>query len=126
MTLALLVGRCEEEFICDMAETYKVLNWRELPLKTAAILASGLSKDSRCARKLNGTKISSVEYSLLAILDELRNLVWTNVQAHTEKKVPKPKSILMQMLNQDQRPEILSSRTPEEFEERRRKIIEGG
>lgn len=126
MTLALLVGRCEEAFICDMAETYHVLNWRELPLKTAAILASGLSKDSRCARKLNGTKITSIEYSLLAILDELRNLVWTTVQAHSKEKVPKPKSILTQMLQQDQMPEILSSRTPEEFEARRRKIIEGG
>ena len=40
MTLALLAGRCEDELICDMAETYHVLNWRELPLKTAAILAS--------------------------------------------------------------------------------------
>ena len=39
MDLALLVSRCEDELICDMAETYHVLNWRELPLKTAAIAA---------------------------------------------------------------------------------------
>lgn len=126
MTLALLVGRCEEEFICDMAETYHVFDWRELPLKTAAILASGLSKDSRCARKLNGTKISGVEYSLLAILDELRMLSWGFISAHSDQKIPKPQPILTQMLQQDQRPKILSSRTPEEFEARRRKIIEGG
>ena len=124
MTLALLAGRCEEELICDMAETYHVLNWRELPLKTAAILASGLHQESRSMRKLTGQKLSSLEYIQLAILDELRLLVYSRTEdAKTGKN--KPKSLLMKMLRQEEQPKTLSFRTPEEFEARMQKIIKG-
>lgn len=124
MTLALLASRCEEELICDMAETYHVLNWRELPLKTAAILASGLPQDSRCRRKLAGQKLRALEYTQLAILDELRLIYYTRTKdAETGKN--RPKSILMEMMQQDEKPKTLSFRTPEEFEARRQKIIKG-
>lgn len=124
MTLALLAGRCEDELICDMAETYHVLNWRELPLKTAAILASGLPQDSRCRRKLAGQKLRSIEYTQLAILDELRLLVYSRTEdAMTGRN--RPKSILMDILQDDKKPKTLSFRTPEEFEARMQKIIKG-
>ena len=126
MTLALLVGRCEEEFICDMAETYHVLNWRELPLKTAAILASGLPPESRSRMKLSGQKLTAKDSALLAILDDVRTLAWAFLQVHSDKKIPAPKSVLQQALHQDQQPKALSFRTPEEFEEQKRRIIEGG
>lgn len=124
MDLALLVSRCEDELICDMAETYHVLNWRELPLKTAAILASGLPQDSRCRQKLSGQKLRILEYTQLAILDELRLLVYSRTEdAATGKN--RPKSILKEVLQQDEKPRTLSFRTPEEFEARRMKIIKG-
>lgn len=124
MTLALLASRCEDELICDMAETYHVLNWRELPLKTAAILASGLPQDCRSWRKITGQKLRSVEYTQLAILDELRLLVYSRTEdAATGKN--RPKSILLEMLRQDEKPKTLSFRTPEEFEARMQKIIKG-
>lgn len=37
----------EDRLICDFAETYHILNWREIPVRTAAILARGLPDDSR-------------------------------------------------------------------------------
>lgn len=37
-----MVAVDEEALICDFAETYNILDWRELPCRTAAILASGL------------------------------------------------------------------------------------
>ena len=124
MDLALLVSRCEDELICDMAETYHVLNWRELPLKTAAILASGLPQDSRCRQKLSGQKLRILEYTQLAIIDELRLLVYSRTEdAATGKN--RPKSILKEVLQQDEKPKTLSFRTPEEFEARRMKIIKG-
>lgn len=124
MDLALLVSRCEDELICDMAETYHVLNWRELPLKTAAILASGLPQDSRCRQKLSGQKLRILEYTQLAIIDELRLLVYSRTEdAATGKN--RPKSILKEVLQQDEKPRTLSFRTPEEFEARRMKIIKG-
>lgn len=124
MTLALLVGRCEDEFICDMAETYHVLNWRELPLKTAAILAGGLYADSRSFRKINGQKLRSDQYAAYAILDELRLLTWL----HTKDAVNgenKPKSLLEKMTETNEQ-RVTGFRTAEEFEARRKKITKGG
>jgi hypothetical protein len=105
-----------------MAETYHVLNWRELPLKTAAVLASGLHEDSRSLRKLTGQKLRSEQYTQLAILDELRLLRWmrTKDAAHGRNK---PDSILDAMLQEEKK--VTGFRTPEEFEARRQKIISG-
>lgn len=107
-----------------MAETYHVLNWRELPLKTAAILASGLREDSRSFRKLNGQKLQSDQYVQYAILDELRLLVWLQTK-DAEKGRNQPKSLLASILDPKPKSDITAFRTPEEFEARRKKIIAG-
>jgi len=123
MTLALYVGRCEDELICDFAETYHVLNWRELPLKTAAILASGFYQDSRCVRKISGQKLRSDEYTNLAILDELRILRWLQT-SDAAKGRNRPESVLKNLL-EPRKPKTTGYRTPEEFEAIRQKIIGG-
>ena len=122
MLLALFVGRCEDDFICDMAETYHVFNWRGLPLKTAAILAGGLSQDSRSVRKINGQKLTSSEYTQLAILDELRLIRWLNTAdaAHGKNR---PDSVLETLLKPPKK--ATGFATAEEFEAKRKKIIAG-
>ena len=122
MLLALFVGRCEDDFICDMAETYHVFNWRGLPLKTAAILAGGLSQDSRCVRKINGQKLTSSEYTQLAILDELRLIRWLNT-ADAAKGKNRPDSVLGTLLKPPTK--ATGFATAEEFEAKRKKIIAG-
>lgn len=120
MTLALLIGRCEDEFICDMAETYHVFDWRELPLKTAAVLASGLHQDSRSFRKLNNQKLRSDEYIQIGILDELRIIAWMMTKDAAKGKNP-PESVLKTML--EPKKKTMGFRTAEEFEARRKNII---
>ena len=123
MTLALFVGKCEDEFICDMAETYHIFNWRELPLKTAAVLASGLSQDSRSFRKVHDQKLRSEEYTLLAILDELRILRWIHT-TDAQHGRNRPESMLMNLLEPKQN-KTVGFRTAEEFEATRNKILAG-
>ncbi len=105
-----------------MAETYHVLNWRELPLRTAAILASGLHEDCRCFRKLNGQKVESDRSVQLAILDELRMLVWMQTKDAVKGR-NRPESVLGALLNPKTRSKVIGFRTPEEFEARRKMII---
>ena len=107
-----------------MAETYHVLNWRELPLRTAAVLASGLHQDSRCFRKIRGQKLRSEEYAMFAVLDEIRMFYWSWAKMHGAKKSDKPESVLMKMLGLDEKTHVTGFRTVEEFEARR-KIIAG-
>ena len=123
MTLALFVGKCEDDLICDMAETYHIFNWRELPLKTAAVLASGLSQDSRCFRKVNNQKLRSSEYTLLAILDELRIIKWLHT-SDAQKGKNRPESVLMSLL-EPKKNKTVGFRTAEEFESVRSKILAG-
>jgi len=42
-----MIATDEDALVCDLAETYHVLDYRMLPLKTAAALASGLRSDAR-------------------------------------------------------------------------------
>lgn len=42
--------------ICDLAETYRIYDYRSLPVKYLAILVSGLSEDSRVGMKRAGWK----------------------------------------------------------------------
>lgn len=43
----------EDSLICDLAETYHVFNYRELPVKLLATLSVGLRADSRIKLKIS-------------------------------------------------------------------------
>ncbi len=120
-----MAAQCEDELICDMAETYHVLNWRELPLKTAAILASGLHPDSRTCRKLSGQKVILDTAIRAAMLDELRMLVWMNTKDGSKGK-NRPESIFLKMLAPPEKPKMTVFSSPEAFEQRRNQILAGG
>lgn len=66
----------EDELFCDFAETYHILDWRALPLKTAARLAAGLPQDCRVRRKLCGLSTPLSTLLLAGIADRLSLLSW--------------------------------------------------
>ncbi len=71
------MGVCHDEFVCDMAETYGVFDWRALPIVTAATLAQGLPASSRTARSLAGVTGPDGETMLLAVIaDRLGHIAW--------------------------------------------------
>lgn len=107
-----------------MAETYHVLDWRGLPLKTAATLAAGLYADSRAFRKLNGQKLKTSQYIGYAILDQLRLLTWLHTKNGAEgKQMPEP---ILGMLIEGNEKKTGGFQTAEEFEAAREKIVKGG
>ena len=107
-----------------MAETYHVYNWRELPLKTAAVLASGLHEDCRSFRKLSGRKITTDQSLRLMMLDELRLLRWLHTE-DARKGKNRPESVLQKIMEPEKPTKLTGFQTPEEFEARKKKIIEG-
>ena len=48
-----------DELVCDMAETYHVLDWRAMGLPLAATLAGGLRETSRTCMALNHAPITT-------------------------------------------------------------------
>lgn len=83
-----MVATDENALICDFAETYHVYAWRQLPARTAATLAAGLSPDSRIMRRLSGVP-AKLEHILLAIIADACTLsVWQRSKAAAEGTPP--------------------------------------
>lgn len=71
-----MTNAAPDELACDMAETYGVLDWHELPLVTAATLAQGLSSSSRTAKKLSGSRADENTMLLAIIADRVGHIAW--------------------------------------------------
>jgi hypothetical protein len=64
-----------DALLCDLAETYHLYDYRQLPPRRVAVLASGLRETSRSKAPKEGT-LSTQEVLLAGILDRLSLLVW--------------------------------------------------
>ena len=90
--------------ICDFAETYGVLDWRTLPLKTAAALSVGLRDNSRVKMKITGVEAGQDTLLLAAAVDRLSLLWWAKTK-DAETGANRPKSIFEQLTNRSERDE---------------------
>ena len=70
----------EDALVCDLAETYHVYDWRYLPLRTAATLASGLGVTSRIKTKMGGLSVPLDLLIEAGIQDRLSLLVWAKTK----------------------------------------------
>ena len=112
----------EDELTCDLAETYHVLNWRELPPSLAATLSAGLGEDSRIKRKMSGQKLTLDQTLLAVIADGIHILAWMNTK-DGQKNRNRPKSITKMLSGKDKKQddELMTFSTPDEYEAWRKK-----
>ena len=89
-----MMAEDHDAFVCDLAETYGIFNYRALPADLLATLAVGLREDSRIKMRLSGGKVTRNEMLLAAAVDRLSLLVWFLSKEGTER----PKSILDALL----------------------------
>lgn len=113
----------EDALICDLAETYHIFDYRQLPLKTVAVFAYGLPNNSRIKLKVAGLKIS-LETMLLAYLLDLNSvLVWFKTEDGKRGR-NRPKSFYQMLTQEIEESEIVGFDTGEEFEAERQRIID--
>ena len=126
MIMASMVATDETALICDFAETYHILDYKGLPLRLAAALASGLRDGSRIKMAMSGATVESDTALLAAAVDRLSLLVWSKTK-DAEKGRNKPKSMLAMLLKDDgPKDDLEKFDTAEEFEAARKRIIQGG
>lgn len=94
-----MIREDETLLICDLAETYGVLDMRALPLKTVAALSAGLREDSRIKLKLSGVSADKDTLLLAAAVDRLSLLVWAKTK-DGEKGRNRPQSLFKQLTGQ--------------------------
>ena len=80
----------EDALRCDFAQVYHVLDYRRLPLRTAAVFACGLPEDSRILRKLSGSRLDVRTALLVRILDALAVLIWHDTEDGHRGRNPPP------------------------------------
>ena len=105
----------ESAFICDMAETYHIFDYKALPVDLLATLASGLRENSRIRCKMAHLPISWNTFLQAAIYDKLSILWWAQTEdaKHNENR---PDSIVALLLgkNEDEK-KIESFASGEDF-----------
>ena len=110
--------------ICDLAETYGVLDYRALPVETLAALSVGLRENSRIKMKLSGAKVQPDFLLLAAAVDRLSLLVWSKTK-DAEKGRNKPKSLVDVLNGKVKESNVMAFDTAEEWEEAKARIIGG-
>ena len=88
-----------------------------------ATLAAGLREDSRSMMSLNGMRVSPRDLLMAAAVDRLSLLVWSKTK-DAEKGRKRPKSIV-EAITKEENKQIITFASAEDFEEARRRIING-
>lgn len=110
----------ENALICDLAETYHIYNYRQLPPSMVAIFAIGLRDDSRIKMKLSGAKVPPDILLLAGIIDRLNLLLWTKTK-DAEKGLNRPKPILSDLYYKES--EVSAFASGKAFEKERQRLI---
>lgn len=116
-----MINLDEDALICDLAETYHVLNYKGLSLRLVATLSCGLSEDSRIKRKIAKRRLTLNETLMAAAVDKLTQILWTKTE-DARRGRNKPQSILDILENPAER-RHQTFRSKEEFERRRAQIM---
>lgn len=120
-----MIATDEEALVCDLAETYKIYDYKSLPATRIATYSVGLRENSRIKLKMSDSRYSLDSLFLAAIVDRLSLLVWLKTKDGAQG-VNRPKSIMANLLGETEEKNILAFQSPGEFEKEWKKIIERG
>ena len=102
----------EDALICDLAETYHILDYRSLPVQLVATLSAGLRDDSRIKLKAADTSVDLETIILAAIADNL-----TMLRAGMDRKNRGKPFLFTEAINGERKNQkVRGFRTVEEFE----------
>lgn len=121
-----MIALDEDALICDLAETYQIYDYKQLPLNEVAVFAYGLRDDSRI-KQMMSDQIVPLETTLLAsIVDRLSLSLWLQTK-DGQKGVNRPKSIVDQLTKQDKEEsderDYLVFESGEDFENYRKALL---
>lgn len=120
-----MVNTDEDALVCDLAEVYRIYDYKSLPCSKVAIFSCGLRNESRIKMKLQGENYSSLEKLVALAVDHLALLVWSKTK-DGEKGTNRPKSIFEQMASENTEPEVQQFESGEDFMKARARYIKGG
>ncbi|EMF0099689.1 DUF5361 domain-containing protein [Enterococcus hirae] len=121
-----MINLDEEALICDLAETYQIYDYKQLPLSKVAVFSCGLRENSRIKMKLAQQVVPFETLILASILDKLSVLLWTKTK-DAEKGKNMPQMIMDELIPHVQKIKQMDTSifdSSEDFEQRRKELIE--
>ncbi|WP_229782598.1 DUF5361 domain-containing protein [Oceanobacillus indicireducens] len=113
--------------ICDLAETYQIYDYRQLPTTRVAVFACGLRDDSRIKMKLSGQLVPMDTLLLAGISDKLSMLVWFQTE-DGQKGKNRPTSLINLLTNskEESKKDVVVFDSGEDFVKTRNQLMVGG
>ena len=124
MILAGMLAYDRDALICDLAETYHILDYRSIPVGLLSTLAAGLRDDSRIKIKMSGLKISLDTWMRARMVDALSLLVYTKTEDCLKHR-NRPKLITEILMQEKTEDPVRTFTTPEDFENAWKQITGG-
>lgn len=113
----------EDALICDLAETYQIYDYRQLPLTVVAVFSCGLRDHSRIKLKMRDQK-KPIETILLAGIYDNLSLLWWAKTKDAQKGNNKPTPIAPTLTGQSDKPKDTAVFVSgEEFERARNNLV---
>ena len=116
--LAYWLAMEKDALICDLAETYRIYDWRSVPVFLLATLVSGLGENSRIGKIRDGRKVSIEAYYTAELCDMLETLIMG--LSGKESTANRTETLLIQKEVKKE-----TTYTVEEFEKLRSQIMKG-
>lgn len=118
-----MIREYESQMICDLAETYHIFNYRELPPILVATLVTGLRADSRLKMSLTGMKVPVETMIQAMICDAVHLLLWKDTSDGRANR-NRPKSLYKTLTEEPEPKEYVSFKNGTDFLKAREAILE--
>lgn len=121
-----MIAADENALICDLAETYGIYDYKQLPPSRVAVFSIGLKDDSRIKMKISGQTVSMEVLLLAGISDRLSLLVWAQTE-DGRKGINRPAMITdaLTTASQPKDAQMVVFDSGEEFISMRNKLLGG-
>ncbi|WP_347005656.1 DUF5361 domain-containing protein [Enterococcus avium] len=113
----------EDALICDLAETYQIYDYRQLPLLRVAVFSYGLSEDSRIKMRMSNQIIPMETLLLAGLSDKISVLLWTKTKDGQKGRNRPPMILDAFNQNKTKQRETVVFNSGEDFEERRKELL---
>jgi len=114
----------KDALMCDLAETYKIYDLKQLPLTKVAVFSLGLKDDSRIKMKMRNQKFDLNQILLMSVADNLKLLLWSKTK---DAQKGRNRPVLWSSLFEEpkEKKEIVFN-SGEDFEKERNRLLNKG
>lgn len=117
-----MIATDETALVCDLAETYGIFDYRQLPADMVAALSVGLRENSRIKLLLSGQKVPFETILQAGIIDRLSILIWQKTK-DGQNNTNRPQSLVEILTAEQKEREEVAFETGKDFEKAREEIL---